>query len=187
MFSQIAVFYSGGSSSTWQKSGNSRTQNRPVERFLVSMLPLRFHFSRTQVFHAQCKIRKHRQMQPTHKNAERIKDKTHTKSTQMARMKQSKKILSTSTRNNARSSLSAQNFHQEDTNSSVVFSFQSGACSQKYGLRPVHLRACALKPFSLHFLNPSFGLTNLDGRLLRLPVDTVTILTLDHLGRRKYS
>ena len=29
-----------------------------------------------------------------------------------------------------------------------------------------HLRACALKPFSLHFFNPSFGLTNLDGRLL---------------------
>ena len=41
-----------------------------------------------------------------------------------------------------------------------------------------HLRACALKPFSLHFFNPSFGLTNLDGRLLRLPVDTVTVLTL---------
>ncbi|OLP90864.1 hypothetical protein AK812_SmicGene27494, partial [Symbiodinium microadriaticum] len=30
----------------------------------------------------------------------------------------------------------------------------------------IHLRACALKPFSLHFFNPSFGLTNLDGRLL---------------------
>ena len=40
-----------------------------------------------------------------------------------------------------------------------------------------HLRACALKPFSLHFFSPSFG----------LPVDTVTILTLGHLGRRKYS
>ena len=50
-----------------------------------------------------------------------------------------------------------------------------------------HLRACALKPFSLHFFNPSFGLTNLDGRLLTLPVDTVTILTLGHLARRKYS
>ncbi|OLQ03545.1 hypothetical protein AK812_SmicGene13500 [Symbiodinium microadriaticum] len=47
--------------------------------------------------------------------------------------------------------------------------------------------ACALKPFSLHFFNPSFGLTNLDGRLLTLPVDTVTILTLGHLARRKYS
>ena len=51
----------------------------------------------------------------------------------------------------------------------------------------VHLRACALKLFSLHFFNPSFGLTNLDGRLLTLPVDTVTILTLGHLARRKYS
>ena len=50
-----------------------------------------------------------------------------------------------------------------------------------------HLRACALKPFSLHFFNPSFGLTNLDGRLLTLPVDTVTSLTLGHLARRKYS
>ena len=50
-----------------------------------------------------------------------------------------------------------------------------------------HLRASALKPFSLHFFNPSFGLTNLDGRLLRLPMDTVTILTLGHLARRKYS
>ena len=25
-----------------------------------------------------------------------------------------------------------------------------------------HLRACALKPFSPHLFNPSFGLTNLD-------------------------
>ena len=33
-----------------------------------------------------------------------------------------------------------------------------------------HLRACALKPFSLHFFHPSFGLTNLHGRLLRLSV-----------------
>ena len=40
--------------------------------------------------------------------------------------------------------------------------------------RALHLRACALKPFSLHFFNPSFGLANLDGRLLMLPVDTVT-------------
>ena len=48
-----------------------------------------------------------------------------------------------------------------------------------------HLRACALKPFSLHFFNPSFELTNLDGRLLAPPVDTVTILTLGHLARNK--
>ena len=50
-----------------------------------------------------------------------------------------------------------------------------------------HRGNCALKPFSLHFFNPSFGLTNLDGRLLTLPVDTVTSLTLGHLARRKYS
>ena len=28
--------------------------------------------------------------------------------------------------------------------------------------RSIHLRACALKPFSPHLFNPSFGLTNLD-------------------------
>ena len=50
-----------------------------------------------------------------------------------------------------------------------------------------HLRACALKPFSLHFFNPSFGLTNLDGRLLTLPVDAITILTLGQLPRKKYN
>ena len=53
-------------------------------------------------------------------------------------------------------------------------------------LAEFHLRAFALKSFSLHFFNPSFRLTNLE-RLLRLPVDTVTILTLGHLARRKYS
>ena len=32
----------------------------------------------------------------------------------------------------------------------------------------LHLRVCALKPFFLNFLNSSFELTNLDGRLLTL-------------------
>ena len=51
----------------------------------------------------------------------------------------------------------------------------------------VTLEGLCVEAFSLHFFNPSFGLTNLDGRLPRLPVDTVTILTLGHLARRKYN
>ena len=69
----------------------------------------------------------------------------------------------------------------------LCFSIAIASETEPLTWNTVHLRACALKPFSLHFFNPSFGLTNLDGRLLRLPVDIVTILTLGHLARRKYS
>ena len=53
--------------------------------------------------------------------------------------------------------------------------------------RPVTSSPVQLKRFSLDLVNSSFGLTILHGRLLRLTEDTVTILTLGHLARRKYS
>ena len=88
------------------------------------------------------------QRQNTHQNHSNGKNET---------MK--KNAWYTSTRNDARSSLLAQNLQQEDTNSTVAFSFQSGARalrSTDWSLRPIFLQVtirahCAQRNFLNYF------------------------------------
>ena len=88
------------------------------------------------------------QRQNTHQNHSNGKNET------------MKKMLGTSTRNDARSSLLAQNLKQEDTNSTVAFSFLSGARalrSTDLGLRPIFLQVtirahCAQRNFKIFSL-----------------------------------